>query len=423
MKETVYKTKLELGLKASPPSGKVQKAATAASAAPLVAPSAAVSADHHIMKVEEPTQAARPIRTVAAQPAVTAWQRSSNLADLVRSYSPAPTASDAGSLRSETPRSLPADAGTPPHQQLHSSGQAVVKDVPAGSKDGQIPAAASPITPNAIKAFQPDELPDNPCDFNMPLASATGPLDSLAEDCHQSSFDGRSICSDDVSDALFFMDPGTDSDVDKLGMALQEPAFSTGLVKSIAFSGPQEESEHTSDAKPVSSPGGSGEADRAVTSSPISESSNFAGKLVAAQREQQFLQALGRQRAVAHAVKYQQLGFSQLQAVAAVNMYGDDAPAALRWLLSKELAQVRWSQEEKTQPYIMQQLIYSSQVAAFKVERCASCILTRDFWIAMLCHLPQCVAAAHSRYSIDSIHPCVLQTTDDLASPVKPVTS
>ena len=315
-KERAYKARLELGMKQSPP--RMPKPAIAA----------ATVTDNQTLKDRESTKAARPVRTVAAQPVVSAWQRSSSIASLVRSYSSAQTASDAASLESGTPRSILPDEGTPTRQQPLPDGRSMVKSDTAGTKEGQV-QTASPITPNAIKAFQPDQLPESQSDFDLPLGSATGPQDYLLEDCQRSSFDGESICSDEVSDALFAMDPSSDSDGDKLGTALHHPSFSSELETD--HSGTEQESDYRSGDKSVSPDGAKSIA---VDSNPGSDASSFARRPAAARLDQQFQQAVAWQKAVALAVQYQELGYSCLQGVAAVNKWGDNMQAALQWLLS-----------------------------------------------------------------------------------------
>ena len=321
MKDAIYRAKLELGLQASPP---VKLPKTAAAAATV--------ADHQISKEEESTKAARPLRTPAAQPVVSAWQRSGSIASIVRSSSPAQTASDAGSLRSETPRSLAPEEGTPTRQQPHQGGKSGVSSTMAGPKGEQVQAAASPMTPNAIKAFQPDQLSDSQSDLDT-LASATGPYSPgayLIEDFHRSSFDGQSICSDEVSDALFAMDPSSESDGDKLWTSsLQGPAHSVELATD------QEGLECRSGADPHTLQCLQGRPKPLPThSSHSSDDGTLEKQEAGAQLNQQFLHALGWQKALACAMQYQTLGFSCLQGIAAVNKWGDDMHAALGWLLS-----------------------------------------------------------------------------------------
>lgn len=316
-RERVYKTRLELGIKQSPP--KMPKPATAATTA----------IDNQTLKDRESTKAAQPVRTAAAQPVVSAWQRSSSVASLVRSYSSAQTASDAASFESGTPRSIIPDEGTPRRQQPHLDGRSMVKSDTAGTKDGQV-QTASPITPNAIKAFQPDQLPESQSDFDTPLGSATGPQDYLLDGCHRSSFDGESICSGEVSDALFAMDPSSNSDGSKLGPALQGASFSSELETD--YSGIEQELGYRSGDRTLSSPGGA--KSMAVDSSPGSDTSSFARQLAAAKLDRQFQQAVAWQKAVAHAVQYQELGYSRLQGIAAAKKWGDNIQAALQWLLS-----------------------------------------------------------------------------------------
>lgn len=328
MKDAVYRAKLELGLQASPP---VKTPKTAAAAA-----TAMTTSDHQMSKEEESTKAARPLRA-AAQPVVSAWQRSSSTASMVRSSSPALTASDAGSLRSETPRSLAPEEGTPTRHQFHQDGKSVVSSTVAGPKDGQVHAAASPMTPNAIKAFQPDQLSDNQSDCDTPLASATeahSPGAFSAEAFHKSSIDGQSTCSDEVSDALFSMDPSSESDGDKVCKpSLQEPGHSIKLDTDDMPS--QQGADFKTEAQLFTSLCLQGDAEAQLTHS--SHSSHVHGstnRAAGAQLGQQFLQAVGLQKALSCALQYQTLGFSRLQGIAAVNKWGDDMHAALGWLLN-----------------------------------------------------------------------------------------
>lgn len=326
MKDAVYRAKLELGLQASPPV-KMSKSVAAAAAA-------AVISDPQVSKDEESTKASRPIRAAAAQPAVTAWQRSGSIASIVHSSSSAQAASDAGSLRSETPRSLAPEECTPTRPQPHHDSKSVVSSTVAGPKDNQVQAAASPMTPNAIKAFQPDQLSDTQSDLDTPLASATGPYSPggySTEDFHRSSLDSQSICSDELSDALFTMEPSSESFGDKLGApSLQELAHSAELETD------HEASLQGSDCRgqlltPHCLQGGS------KTLPAYSSHSSAAGRLekqaAGGVLDQQFLQALGVRKAMACAIQYQRLGYSRLQGIAAVNKWGADMHAALGWLL------------------------------------------------------------------------------------------
>ena len=333
MKDAVYRAKLELGLQASPPV-KMPKAVAAAAAA-------ATASDHQISKEEESTKAARPIRAAAAQPAVSAWQRSSSIASIVRSSSPAQTASDAGSLRSETPRSLAPEERTPTRHQPQQDGKSVVSSTVAGPKDVQVHAAASPMTPNAIKAFQPDQLSDSQSDYDLPLASAMepdSPGSCPAEGFHRTSFDGQSTCSDEVPDALFAMDPSSESDIGKMiAPSKQEPANSIELNTDHKSA-----QQFTSAAEPLTSHCLQGESETQLTHSSHSSDNGRSEKQAAgAQLHQQFLQAVGWQKALACTIQYQTLGFSRLQCIAAVNKCSDDMHAALGWLLNhNEVVQV-----------------------------------------------------------------------------------
>ena len=336
MKDAVYRAKLELGLQASPPV-KTPKAVTAAAPA--------TTNDHQISNEEESTKAARPLRAAAAQPAVSAWQRSSSIASIVRSSSPAQTASDAGSFRSETPRSLAPEERTPTRYQPQQDGKSVVSSAVAGPKDVQVQVAASPMTPNAIKAFQPDQLSDSQSDYDMPLTLAVEPHSPgacLPEDFHRTSFDGQSTCSDEVSDALFAMDPSSELDSGKvIAPSLQEPALSIKLETDQESA--QQGSDFVSAAKLFRSHCLQGESETQLTHSSHSSGNrrseiNQAG---GSQHHQQFLEAVGWQKALACATQYQTLGFSRLQGIAAVNKWGDDVHAALGWLLNPdEVAQV-----------------------------------------------------------------------------------
>ena len=335
MKDAVYRAKLELGLQASPP---VKTPKTVAAAA------AATTSEHQNSKEEESTKAARPHRAAAAQPAVSAWQRSSSITSIVRSSSPAQTASDAGSLRSETPRSLAPEERTPTRHQPRQDGKSVVSSTVAGPKDVQVQAAASPMTPNAIKAFQPDQLSDSQSDYDTPLASATEPNSPGAcptEGFHRTSFDGQSTCSDEVSDALFAMDPSSESDGDKVtAPSLQEPAHSIEFETNHASA--EQGSDFMSAAKLLKSHCLQGGSETQLTHSSYSSDNGRSGKQAAGvQLDQQYLQAVGRQKALACAIQYQTLGFSCLQGIAAVNKWGDDMHAALGWLLNhNEVGQV-----------------------------------------------------------------------------------
>lgn len=325
MKDAVYRAKLELGLQASPP---VKMPKTAAAAATSM-----TTSDHQISKDEESTKAARPLRAAAAQPVVSAWQRSSSTASIVRSASPALTASDAGSLRSETPRSLAPEESTPTCHQFHQDSKSVVSSTAAGPKDGQAQAAASPMTPNAIKAFQPDQLSDSQSDYDMPLASAIeahSPGACSAEAFHKSRIDGQSICSDEVSDALFSMDPSSESDGDKVCKpSMQEPGHS------IKLDTDHMPSQQGAVCKLFASLCLQGESETQLThSSHSSDVRRFTNRAAGAQLGQQFLQAVGLHKALSCAIQYQTLGFSRLQGIAAVNKWGDDMHAALGWLLN-----------------------------------------------------------------------------------------
>lgn len=325
MKDAVYRAKLELGLQASPP---VKISKTVAAAAP------AVISDPQVSKVEESTKASRPIRAATAQPAVTAWQRSGSISSIVHSSSSAQAASDAGSLRSETPRSLAPEECTPTRAQPHHDSKSVVSSTVAGPKDNQVQAAASPMTPNAIKAFQPDQLSDTQSDLDTPLASATGPYSPggySTEDFHRSSLDSQSICSDELSDALFAMEPSSESVADKLGAPSQQE-----LVHNAELETDHEASLQGSDCRGqllTSHCLQGGSKTLPVYSSHTSAAGCLEKQAAGGVLDQQFLQAVGMRKAMACAIQYQRLGYSRLQGIAAVNKWGGDIHAALGWLL------------------------------------------------------------------------------------------
>ena len=268
---------------------------------------------------------------------MSAWQRNGSIASIVHSSSSAQAASDAGSLRSETPRSLAPEECTPPRQQLHHDSKSVVSSTVAGPKDEQVQAAASPMTPNAIKAFQPDQLSDIQSDLDTPHASATGPYSPggySTEDSHRSSLDSHSICSDDVSDALFAMEPSSESINDKLGAP-------SGSLQGLAHSG-----ELEADHKASLQMSGCISGRQLFTSHCLhggSETLPFYSsadcvlekQATGAAFDQHFRQAVGLQKATACAIQYQRLGYTCQQGIAAVNKWGADMHAALGWLLDK----------------------------------------------------------------------------------------
>ena len=318
VKDAVYKAKLEIGLKATPPV-KVPKAAAAAAAA-AAAPANPVRQN---FRDDESTKGAQSIRNTITQPTATAWQGCGVAhPPVVHISSPAQEA-PANSFQSvllsspsQTDRSLQRQ-----HlQQLDRTPTKQSDKQAAGVRKGEpVHAAASPITPNAIKAFQPEQAE---CD--TPLSAAADSQEFAVEDCLESNADGESIWSDDEdvgSDALFAMDHSSTSDLDK-----HATAFSSDVP--IGHSSTGQESCAASGPKTAFS----SEADGLSAVSPHGSHSNSAVE-ASEQLHQQFLQAVAWQKALGYAAEYQKLGYSQVQSIAAVNKWGDDMQGALTWLV------------------------------------------------------------------------------------------
>lgn len=333
LKDAVYKAKLEIGLKATPPV-KVPKAAAARGI--IVGQS---------LREEESTKDARPIRNAAAQPAVSAWQRAAIInSPVVRTSSPVPLASNTDPFQAEL-LSSPSQAYRDSHrqqlqQEARTPGKQSETSAAADNKVEPVQAAASPITPNAIKAFQPQQLPSSQADSDTPLHPSADSHSFCAEDCQESSLDVESICSyADVSDILFAMDHSSDSDADKRTGPQHEASYSVG--NETDHSSTEQEPQSFSAAKTLSS---SEASDLFSGSSQGSGRNNdFEAQLAADLLNQQFLQAVALQKSLTYAAKYQQLGYSLMPSIAAVNKWGDDLQAALAWLLqsNKDALQVR----------------------------------------------------------------------------------
>ncbi len=319
VKDAVYKAKLEIGLKATPPV-KVPRPAAAAAVHP--------NPDRHTFREDESTKGARSLRNAPAQPAVSAWHGNSSAhPPIVRTPSPAQTLSAAQSPHSE-PLTSPSqtDRGSQTQRRrLQQQERTPVKQTGKQariSKAEPVPAAASPITPNAIKAFQPEQA-----DCDTPLHPATDSHSVVPEDCFESSYDGQSICSDDdkVSDALFAMDHSSESDLDK-----PAAAFSIGAETAHSSTG-----QESAGAKATLSSIASGLS--AISSHGYDSNSDLEEQLASERLNSEFLQAVAWQKALGHAAEYQKLGYSQVQSVAAVNKWGDDMQGALAWLVQSNL--------------------------------------------------------------------------------------
>lgn len=317
VKDAVYKAKLEIGIKATPP----VKVPRPAAAAPAVHPNSDCRED-------ESTKGARSLRNAPAQPAVSAWHgNTAAYPPVVRTPSPAQAVSAAESPHSE-PLTSPSqtDRGSQTQQRrLQQQERTPVKHTGKQariSKAEPVQAAASPITPNAIKAFQPEQA-----DCDIPLHPATDSHSVVPEDCFDSSYDGQSIYSDDdkVSDALFAMDHSSESDLDK-----RAAAFSTG-----AESGHSSTRQESAGAKATLSSTVSGLT--AISSHGYDSNSDLEEQLASERLNSEFLQAIAWHKALGHAAEYQKLGYSRLQSVAAVNKWGGDMQGALAWLVQSKL--------------------------------------------------------------------------------------
>lgn len=155
-------------------------------------------------------------------------------------------------------------------------------------------AASSPMTPNAIKAFQP--VPSEHDDET--LSSVTTPTAESLLGLHQdkdAEADAESFSSDIDQDHLFCLDGGSSSDSPE--MFLLDSALVHDFITFPDL--------HT----------------KAVEGSK------------ALQLEQQFLDVLALQKAHKGAAEYQMLGFSKQQSVAAVNKFGDNMELGVSWLL------------------------------------------------------------------------------------------
>ena len=313
VKDAVYKAKLEIGLKATPPV-KVPKAAAAAAPANPV---------RQNFRDDESTKGAQSIRNTITQPAATAWQGCGVAHPPVVHISSSAQEAPADSFQSvllsspsQTDRSLQRQ-----HlQQLDSTHtKQSAKQAACVRKVEPVQAAASPITPNAIKAFQPEQAE---CD--TPLSAAADSQEFAVEDCSESNVDGESIWLDDdgvVSDVLFAMDHSSDSDLDKHATTVSSDVLighsSTGQ-ESCAASGPKTAFSPDTDVLSAVSPHGLHSNSQVETSE---------------QLNQHFLQAIAWQKALGFTADYQKLGYSQLQSIAAVNKWGDDMQGALTWLV------------------------------------------------------------------------------------------
>jgi len=316
VKDAVYKAKLEIGLKATPP----VKVPRPAAMHP--------NSDRHTFREDESTRGARSIRNAPAQLAVSAWH-GNNAADppIVRTSPPAQAASAAESPKSE-PLTSPSqtDRGSQTQRRrLQQQDRTPVKQTGKQarvSKAEPVQAAASPITPNAIKAFQPEQA-----DCDTPLHPATDSHSVVPEDFFESNYDGESICSEDdkVSDALFAMDHSSESDLDK-----HAAAFSVGAETAHSSTG-----QESAGAKTTLSSMASGLS--AISSHGCDSNSHLEEQLASERLNCEFLQAIAWQKALGHAAEYQKLGYSQLQSVAAVNKWGDDMQGALAWLVQSNL--------------------------------------------------------------------------------------
>ncbi|DBA68051.1 TPA: hypothetical protein ACH3X2_014073 [Trebouxia sp. C0005] len=316
VKDAVYKAKLEIGLKATPPV-KVPRPAAAA---------VHRNSDRHTFREDESTEGARSLRNAPAQPAVSAWHGNNSAhPPIVRTPSPAQAVSAAESPHSElltspnqTDRGLQTQRRRLQQQERtpvkHTGKQARI------SKAEPVQAAASPITPNAIKAFQPEQA-----DCDTPLHPATDSHSVVPEDFFDSSYDGHSICSGDdkVSDALFAMDHSSESDLDK-----PAAAFSIGAEADYSSTG-----QESAGAKTTLSSTASGLS--AISSHGFNN--DLEEQLASERLKLDFLQAIAWQKALGHAAEYQKLGYSQPQSIAAVNKWGDDMQGAVAWLVQSNL--------------------------------------------------------------------------------------
>ncbi|DBA75229.1 hypothetical protein WJX77_007634 [Trebouxia sp. C0004] len=321
VKDAVYKAKLEIGLKVTPPVKGPRPAAAPAAAVQL-------NSDRHTFREDESTKGARPLRNAPGQPAVSAWHGNNSAhPPIVRTPSPAQAVSAAESPQSG-PLTSPSQTDRGSQTQRRRLQQQERTPVKQTGKQTRISiaepvqAAASPITPNAIKAFQPKQA-----DCDTPLHPAADSHSLVPEDFSDSGYDGQSICSDDdkVSHALFAMDHSSESDLDK-----PAAAFSIGAETAHSSTGQEPAGAKTTLSSTAS-------ALSAISSHGCDSNSDLEEQLASDQLNSEFLQAIAWQKALGHAAEYQKLGYSQVQSIAAVNKWGDDMQGALAWLVQSNL--------------------------------------------------------------------------------------
>ena len=224
--------------------------------------------------------------------AAAAWRNPGPKAASVMSTSPpVSTMSETDAGSSQNPDWMSQDGSDVQTPRVQQSGQKQLQHRFA-AKGTASEAASSPMTPNAIKAFQP-ELSDHE-DEN--LGSVTTPsaqsLLGLQQDTDTNA-EAESFCTDADQDGFFCMEAGSSGG----------PEFY--LLNHVV-------SDDTSQVSPDLHGG-------------VSNTASW--------QQQQFLDVLAMWKAQACAAQYQMLGFSKQHGIAAVNKFGSNMQFGLAWLL------------------------------------------------------------------------------------------
>lgn len=226
----------------------------------------------------------------AASPAASMWKKATpkQTGSVVSTSPPVRTVSEFDTASSQSPDWTSHDEPELQSPRLQHSSQKPLRHQFV-AKGISSEAASSPMTPNAIKAFQPEPSEhDNESSGSLSSPSAESVI-GLQQDK-----DAESVFTDVDHDGLFCMEGGSSSDAPELYQLDNRPHDSTGYA------------------------------------SP--DLCDMAMKFSC--QQQNFLAVLALQKAQACALQYQMLGFSKHQGIAAVNKFGDNLQSGLAWLLS-----------------------------------------------------------------------------------------
>ena len=231
--------------------------------------------------------------TAGAAAAAAAWKNPGpKTASVMSTSPPVSTMSETDAGSSQNPDWTSQDESDVQTPRVQQSGQKQLQHrfVAKGTSSE---AASSPMTPNAIKAFQP-ELSERGDEIQGSVTTPSAQsLLGLQQDTDTNA-EAESFCTDADQDGFFCMEAGSSSS----GPELYLP-------------------------------------DRVVSdgTSQLSPDLHDGVICTASWQQQQFLDVVATWKAQACAAQYQMLGFSKQQGVVAVNKFGSNMQFGLAWLL------------------------------------------------------------------------------------------